>query len=61
MKLLSYGHILQKILEDNQKEWEATFFALVWGGSLITKNRSFNCLTFEFIPIHFRPTLLLKV
>jgi hypothetical protein len=40
MKLLSYGHILQKILEDNQKEWEVTFFALVWGGSLITKNHS---------------------
>jgi hypothetical protein len=33
------------------KALEATFFALVWGGSSIMKNHSFNWLTFKIILI----------
>jgi len=63
MKLLSYGHSVNKIL------WYLTIFksaggyifALVWGGSSITKNHFFNYLVFVLIPIQFMSTIPLNV
>jgi len=53
MNILSYGHILNKVLVYLKllKSAGGYIFALEWSGSLI-KSHSFNFLAFEIFPIN---------